>query len=181
MGQIHRRYCFRPGGKALPLDLKFKDEVLDNLDAAFAIHFAAQKDRLGLFFEYNFARLDPSAEIPGPPISIRTDTEFDDVMIEGGVTWAFAETGSTRWDVLGGLRYYDQDVEVRITTSAPGLLPSKVSAGDSWVQPFARVQTTTRLSERWSLRARADFGYEDSDNSALHGLFFLDYRFRNWG
>jgi hypothetical protein len=169
------------GGKALPLELDFKDDILENLDAALAFHFEAQKDRIALFFEYNFARLDPSSEIPGPPVTIKADVEFEDIMIEGGVTWAFAETGSTRWEVLGGLRYYDQDVEVKISTSGPGLLPSKVEVGDSWVQPFAGVRTMTRLSERWSFRARADYGYETSDNTALSGLFFFDYRFRGWG
>jgi hypothetical protein len=72
-------------------------------------------------------------------------------------------------------------VDVKITTSGPGLLPGKVSAGDSWVQPFAGVRSTTTLSENWSFRARADYGHESSDNTALHGLFMFDYRFKDWG
>ena len=60
-------------------------------------------------------------------------------------------------------------------------VPDKIKAGDSWVHPFAGVRLTTKLSDRWSLRARADFGYEDGDNQALNSLVLLDYHFRGWG
>jgi hypothetical protein len=169
------------GGNALPLDLEFKDDILENLEAAFAVHFEAKKGNLGLFFEYNYAHLDPSSEVPGLPFDVKTDVDFKDTMIEGGVTWAFAQTNSTRWEVLGGVRYYDQDVVAKISSSVPVPLPSKVSTGDSWAQPFAGIRATTKLSERWSLRFRGDYGYEHSDNTALHGLFMFDYRFRGWG
>lgn len=170
------------GGNESPLELDFKNDILENLDAAFALHFEARKDRLGLFLEYNFARLDPSIKGGLGPIEIRGDVNYEDTMWEGGATWAFAESDSTRWEVLGGLRYYDQDVEIKLSTSGPGLLPGRtISVGDDWVHPFGGLRVITRLSDRWTFRARADVGYEDSDNQALQGIALFDYRFRDWG
>ena len=45
------------GGKEAPLDLDFKDDILDNLDSALAFHFEARKGNLTLYAEYNDAVL----------------------------------------------------------------------------------------------------------------------------
>lgn len=170
-------------GNALPLSLDFQDDILENLDAAFAIHMEARNGDFTFFYEYNFARLDPEVGGAAGPIEIRGDVEFEDTMIEGGMAWAFSESDSTRWELLGGLRYAKQDVKVDITKNleGPGLLPDKIKAGDSWVHPFGGVRVITQMSDRWSFRARADVGYEDSNNQALQGIAMFDYRFRNWG
>ena len=173
------------GGKELPLDLEFKDDILENLDAAFAIHAEATNGEITFFLEYNFARLDPEVSEFVGGVEVKGSVNFEDTMSEGGVAWVFAETGATRWEVLGGLRYYKQDVEVKFSTSQeiqpPVPLPNKLEVGDSWLQPFGGVRLSTALSERWSLRGRADYGYEGSDSTALQGLLFFDYRFRDWG
>ena len=61
-----------------PLDLDFTDDILENLDAAFAVHFEAKYNDLTLFAEYNFARLDPSAEETLGPINASLGVEFED-------------------------------------------------------------------------------------------------------
>jgi len=43
------------------------------------------------------------------------------------------------------------------------------------------LRVTTKLSEKWGFRARADVGYGGSDNSAVHGMGLFDYRFKDWG
>lgn len=168
-------------GRESSLDLDFKNDILENLDSAFAIHFEARKDKLGLFLEYNFASLDPSVEGGLGPIELNADITYDDTMWEGGVTWAFAESDSTRWEVIGGLRYYEQDLELKLQSSGPGLLPSKTRVGDDWVHPFGGVRVITKMTDRWTFRVRADVGYEDSHNRALQGILTFDYRFRDWG
>ena len=171
------------GGKELPLELKFKDEVLENLDAAFAIHAEATKGELTFFAEYNFARLDPTVEEFIGPVQVKGDVEFEDTMIEGGITWAFAESEHMRWERLGGLRYYKQEIDLKFSSSLPVdlPLPNRLEVGDSWMQPFAGVRMRAPLSERWRFSGRVDYGYEGSDNTALHGIFLFDYRFRDWG
>ena len=42
-------------GKEAPLDLEFRDDILENLEAAFAVHAEARQGDLTLFAEYNYA------------------------------------------------------------------------------------------------------------------------------
>lgn len=170
------------GGVEAPLDLSFKDDILENLDAAFAIHFEATQGHLTLFAEYNFARLDPTAEESLGPITVKADIEFEDLMAELGVAYAFVDTGTTQWEVLGGVRYLDQDLDVRPDIPIPDSpIPDRITGGDDWWHGFGGFRVTTQISERWSFRARADYGYQDSNNKAAHAIGFFDYRFRGWG
>lgn len=49
------------GTKVAPLDLNFIDDVLENLDTVYTVHFEAHKNKLTLFAEYQYVSLDPSA------------------------------------------------------------------------------------------------------------------------
>ena len=42
------------GGQQVPLNIEFKDGVLENLSAVFTVHFAAHKGKAGLFAEYQY-------------------------------------------------------------------------------------------------------------------------------
>ena len=121
-------------GMEAPLALDFQDDIFENLDSAFAVHFEATQGNLTLFAEYNYGKLDPSSEVEIGPVQINTDIEFRDVMGELGVAYTFADSGSTQWEVLGGIRQFDQELDVEITTSidGPGLLPDNISGGDDW-------------------------------------------------
>ncbi len=172
------------GPSTAELDLDFQDNILENLDAAFAIHVEATKGKLTLYGEYNYASLDPSGEGAIGPVGLDVSITFDDVMWELGGFWEFAETGSTDWELLLAARYMDQDLDVRIDRlNGPELLPipSKISGGDDWWQGVFGLRATTRLSERWTFIARGDYGYGDSDNSSLHANLTFDYRFKEWG
>lgn len=172
------------GGKEAPLDLDFKDDILDNLDSAFAIHFEARKNNLTLYAEYNYAKLDPTTSTSVGPIVITSDVEFEDTLWEAGATWTFAQHGDSTWELLGAIRYAEHDIEVDISREGgPGILPlpDKITAGDDWWQGVAGLRYTFQVTDRWSWRLRGDYGYGDSDNSSLHAIGFLDYRFRDWG
>jgi hypothetical protein len=170
------------GGNAAPLDLDFRDNILENLDGAFAFHFEAKKDNLTLFAEYNYAKLDPSTRLGLGPIDVKVNIDFKDTMWELGTMYEFADTGSTQWEILGGVRYMEQEIDI-ILSEGPGLglLSSKISGGDNWWHVFGGLRFTTKLSEQWSLRTRADYGYHNSDNKGIHATAFADYRFRDWG
>lgn len=171
------------GGKSSPLSLDFRDDILEHLDTAIAIHAEATNGTWTYFFEYNDATLKPSAEYIVGDIEFRRDVDFGDTLIEGGVTWTFHATDATRWELLAGLRYLKQDLKVKRSNSLPGdgpLLP-RISIGDSWMHPIVGARVTHSLSQRWSFRVRGDYGYEGSDNSSFNGLAVFDYRFRDWG
>ena len=99
-------------GRDAALELDF-DDILGELDAAFAIHFEAKQGALTLFAEYNYAKLDPTIEQSVGPITIKADIDFKDTLWEMGATYVFAESDTTRWEVLGGVRYMDIDYDNR--------------------------------------------------------------------
>lgn len=166
------------GGAALPLDLSFEDDILDNLGAAFSIHAEANKGDWTLFVEANYAKLEPSGTNSLGPVQFEADVDFKDYMYEGGAAWRFAKTDTSSWELYGGLRYLKQDVTVNLDNNLPGdLLPDKISTGDSWMHPFAGVRYTALLGDKWVVRVKGDYGYEGSDNTAVQGLAMVDYRF----
>ncbi|RLQ23339.1 hypothetical protein DWB85_01945 [Seongchinamella sediminis] len=172
------------GGREAPLDLDFRDDILDNLDSAFAFHFEARKNRLTLYAEYNYAKLDPTTGVSIGPVEIRSEVEFEDLMWEAGALWAFAEHGDCSWELLGAVRYAEQDLEVKIARSGgPGILPipDRISGGDNWWQGVAGLRYTFHATDSWSWRLRGDYGYGDSDNASVSGAVFLSYRFNDWG
>jgi len=163
------------------LDLDFQDDVLENLDAAFAIHFQATQGDLSFFLEYNYAKLDPTVDAFLGPIPIEVSVDFEETIWEGGVRYVVAETGSTKWRVFGGIRNFDQDVSVKIAGQGPQGKVLKVSGGDDWWHGFGGVGVITQLSQNWRFIANADMGYKSSDNQSVHAVGFFDYRFRGWG
>lgn len=169
------------GPSEAELDLDFQDDVLDNLDAAFAIHFEARQGDLSLFAEYNYAKLDPTIDASIGPIPIQVDVEFKETIWEAGVRYVVADTGSTQWRVFGGIRNFDQDVNVKVAGQGPLEKVLEVSGGDDWWHGFGGAGVTTKLSQNWSLVANVDMGYKSSDNQSVHALGMFDYRFRDWG
>jgi len=98
-----------------------------------------------------------------------------------GYTVSLADT--TRWEILGGLRWKDHDLDVEADVS-PGPGPTitvPIKGGDNWYQGFVGARVTTGLSENWHLIARGDYGYGGSDNDAWHFNAMADYRFNDWG
>lgn len=171
------------GGKEAPLDLDFKDQILENLEAAFSVHAEAKQGALTLFAEYNYAKLSPSAEESFGPVTVEADVDFKDTMWELGVAYEVVNTGNTQVEVLGGVRYMDQDVDIKIDGPAPteGPIPDRVAGGDDWWHGFGGLRTATKISENWQFRVRADMGYKNSSNKSGHVFATFDYRFRDWG
>ena len=166
-------------GNSLPLDLSFKDDVMDNLDAVFTLHFEARKDDLLLFAEYQYVSLDPTMEASLGPAPVNAGIDFTINAAELGVGYTVSHTDATRWELLGGLRLNDHDLEVDI--DGPEILPDSIEGGDDWYMGFIGGRVTTSLSKNWRLIARGDYGYGGSDNDAWHFNALADYRFKDWG
>ncbi|MBT4519072.1 MAG: hypothetical protein HOC23_03625 [Halieaceae bacterium] len=168
------------GQTSAPLDLAFKDDILENLDAALAFHFEARKGDITLFAEYNFARLDPSAKGQIGPAPVKLSLDFEDTMIEAGARYSFYANEKTDWQVLGGVRWMEQDIDLRFgRTALP--TPRRLTGGDDWWHGFAGLRVTHTISDQWTFIARGDVGYRDGDNQAAQAIAMFDYRFRDWG
>ncbi len=161
------------------LNLDFKDDILENMEGAFTIHFEARKRDLWLFAEYQYVNLQPSVSGEIVLTSVAVDIDFTVQSAELGAGYTLSKSDTTRWEVLGGLRWIDHDIKADI--DGPAFLPSKIEGGDDWIQGFLGGRVTTKLTDSWSFSARADVGYGGSDNTTYHLNTTFDYRFKGWG
>lgn len=171
-------------GKTAPLDLKFGDDILKNMEGVFTVHFEAKKAGWSYFAEYQYIDLNPGSQVQAGPLSIDADITFKEDLLELGAGWAFSDNGRTRWELIGGGRYTDQSINVKVDVSSP-VPPIETSGafrgGDDWWQAFAGVRFAHSLSDRWTFIGRGDLGYGGSDNSSYNLALQFDYRFRDWG
>jgi hypothetical protein len=171
------------GDKTAPLDIEFGD-IWSNLDAVFTLHFEARKDKWTIFSEIQYVKLKPDVTVSLGPVSADAKIEFENTIFELGGAYAFRETQNTRWELLGGIRYTDQDVEVDATLT---LLPPGngqnigIDGGDNWSHAIVGTRFFGTMSDEWTFIARTDVGYGGSDNKAFNAMAMFDYRFRNWG
>ena len=171
------------GDQTAPLDIGFSD-ILGNLEAIFTLHFEARKDKWGIFSEYQYADLGPEVDVSMGPITAVVDIGFKNTLIELGVAYAFRETQNTRWEVLGGIRYMDQDIDVDATLTFPppdNEQNIKMTGGDNWSHALVGTRFFGTMSNEWTFIARTDVGYGGSDNKAFNAVVMFDYRFKNWG
>ena len=171
------------GDATAPLDLSFGD-IFSNLEAVFTVHFEARKDKWTIFSEVQYVDLGPEVTVSMGPVSIVADIGFKNTMIELGGAYAFRETQNTRWEVLGGIRYTDQDIHVDATLTFPPPIDEQnieMDGGDNWSHAFVGARFFGTMSDKWTFIARSDIGYGGSDNAAFNAAVMFDYRFRNWG
>lgn len=171
------------GDTTAPLDVDFSD-VWDNLDAVFTVHFEARKNKWGIFAEYQYANLSPEVNASIGPVSTDAKIGFKNTMIELGGAYAFRETQNTRWEVIGGVRFMDQDVDADVTLTFPPPINERdieIKGGDNWAHVLVGTRFFGTMSNEWTFIARTDLGYGGSDNSAFNATAIFDYRFRDWG
>ena len=171
-------------GNTAPLDLKFKDDILENMEAVFTLHFEARKGAWTFFTEYQYVDLSPDVQASAGPLSINADIGFKESMWEVGAAWAMWADDKTRWELIGGGRYSDQEVDVKIDIDGPlppQLPTQRIEGGDDWWHAFGGMRLEQEINDRWTFIGRADYGYGGSDNSAWNFTFMFDYRFNDWG
>ncbi len=171
------------GDATAPLDLEFGD-IFSNLETVFTLHFEARKDKWTIFSEIQYVDLGPEINVSKGPVSTVADIGFKNTMIELGGAYAFRETQNTRWEVLGGVRYTDQDVDVEAILTFPPPVNEQniaVEGGDSWSHAFVGTRFFGSMSDEWTFIARTDVGYGGSDNTAFNAVAMFDYQFNDWG
>ena len=163
------------GPVSAPLDISFKDGVLENLEAVFTFHFEAKKDKWTLFTEYQYANLTPTAKVKNDLVEI--DVDFKNTMLELGAAYTVASYEKTDIEVLFGARYTEQQNKTKLKSG-----PTLVDVDESWWNGFVGGRIFTKLSDKWSLVGRADVGAGTGDKNIVWNLSgFADYRFNDWG
>lgn len=156
------------GAVDAPLDLSFKDDLLDNLAGAFSAHYEAKKGKVTLIADYMYADLDPKTELPN---GAEVDIDFKNKMWELGAAWDLTgANGGATWQILGGVRSNKQ--EFRLQVGSPVL----VSVNETWYDGFIGARVLAPFSQNWTFIGRADVGTGDSD-SVWNAVAAIDWRF----
>ncbi len=185
------------------LDLDFLDDIVDMLDGAFMASFEAEYGVVSLFGQFEWSKISDDAKISrdfdytippiGPTIPVtagaKLEAEEDQYAADIGVGYTISQTSSTRWQILGGAKWFNNDLTAKfrnVTVTGPGggqipLDGSKLTQDEDWWHPFVGLRVATQLTDSWRLRVRGDYGYRDSDNSSWMLEALVDWRFNDWG
>jgi hypothetical protein len=173
------------GGTTAPLDLDFRDDILENVEAVFSLHADARKGKWALLTEVQYAELEPTVKISQdmPPASVKNEINFTITMIELGAGYAVVETAKSRWELIGGARYNRHELEMDVGLNPPVGPPIELDedVDEDWWQGFAGGRLFYSLTDTWTFIGRGDYGYGDSDNTAVNASLSFDYRFNDWG
>ncbi|MBK1877312.1 outer membrane protein [Pelagicoccus mobilis] len=135
------------------LDVDF-EKIRDNLEFGGMIHFESfnTQENWGVFFDYSFMNLGK-----GRPGAIGvTEIDVDQAVLEGFFTKRINGKKS-RTDLLLGLRWWDNDLELTID---PNLLDSDFTTkvNEDWIDLVVGVRTFIDLDDKWTLALRGDIG-----------------------
>jgi opacity protein-like surface antigen len=162
------------GGVTSDVDVKFGD-ILDNLDMGAMGAVGFRKGRFGFLADFMYLDVSPSFETPGPAYG-RTDLRLQETMVDLTGSYRVAEWDGGWFDITGGARYMNVDVEI---TLHPGLAAGRsVSGSNGWWDAVGGFRAKHHLTEKVFLTALADVGGGSSDLTwqALGGI---GYQFTN--
>jgi hypothetical protein len=145
------------------IDLSFSD-ILDNLNLAAMFDFRVEKGRWAVNWNLVWADLEGESNVG----ALKADIEPTLTIFEMNGHYRL----TNHWEVLGGIRYYELDIDIDFS----GAATFSLSGDEKWIDPLVGVVFSYPLSDSWSFGARGDIGGLGSDLSwQLWALF--DCRF----
>ena len=152
-----------------------------DVDASFSDLFSKLNFGLSLHAEFHTGPwrfvLDPTylsleADIP-PLLPNQSGTKMEATiwLVEAWAGYAFTDN----WEVLAGIRYQDQDLELSGLPSPP--FPSSLGAGDSWSDWFIGARFNTDLGAKWLLVMRGDVVFAGDSDTGYNAEVYFNRRF----
>jgi len=145
------------------------DEALDDLNGVATVHYEGAKGHWGIIADYSFVNIRPEGTAPGPA-GVTVAVDMKNTIAEIGALYRFGPNNP--WQLLGGVRRYDLDVDITIGPVTP------VTIKKSFTDFFIGGRFQNQFGKKWSFLARADVGTGDSD-LVWNALVAFDYRFNN--
>lgn len=171
------------------LDVSFSD-IWDNMDIGGSVAGQFSKGAHGFHLDYTYLRLKPDAnELPSPPFFQGSTVAPKITMnvVEGGYNWHFTDAQA----LIIGARYISLEMRMKLDLTGPAPIePDPLSAGPSWVDYFAGLQSRHQISDNWGFEFVGTVGAGGSDfpwtvQAAFNRTFSNDNRlhmgFRVWG
>ncbi len=149
-------------GSTAPLEVGFGD-IVSNMEELFIVHFEGMhKSGWGILTDISYLTIGGQQTTTGPTL----DVDFTTVMTELGGLYRINH-GANALDLIGGIRYYDLDLEIDVIG-----VPPRIDKGQDWVDAMLGARYTWTFTDKWNLMARGDLGLGGSDLTYnLVGLF----------
>ena len=130
------------------------DTILENLELGGMLHFEALKSD-GLIIGLDYGFMDLGADIPGPL------TGFLDASLRQGILEGFLgkrlERGNGTLDYIGGVRWWDFDIDLELNDSVfPG--SPAVNIEEDWIDVYVGARWISSINQRWSYLLYGDLG-----------------------
>lgn len=152
-------------GRSAAVDMGF-DKIWENLDFGFMMHFLAQKGLWSIGLDGIYMGLGGTSDEPPAEVN------FDQWLVElsGGyqlAPWLHALAGA-RYNLISG------DIEFE------GRQEREKSGDVDWIDPIIGARLAGQLSEKWTLRGRADIGgFGIGSNLTWQLAAYIDFRASN--
>lgn len=158
------------GAPTAHVDKSFND-ILDNLDAGFFLSGTARRGRWVLHGDFSHASASESAALP-LGLSAKAKARQTSMTLAGGYNWALSQQSSL--DVLGGVRFWDIDADVRV----PGL--ASAQSKTSFLDPVIAMRWRYGFTPQWSSLVYVDAGgFGVGSDSTWQVLGTLNYQWRD--
>ena len=155
---------------ALPpmdVDASFSD-LFSNLNMALALHTEFHRGKFAFVIDPTYLSLEMDVESPADPIQVSADAEI--WLVE---FWA-AYKVSDNWEILGGGRWQQHDLEVDPGLPSPPFPDATFGVKEDWTDWFLGLRFNYPIGQsRWLVTGRGDVKVAgDSDNSFNVEVFF---------
>jgi hypothetical protein len=152
----------------LDIDASFGD-ILDNLNMALSLHTEFHRGDWAFVIDPMYVSLEINLSTPLPDVSPKI--EVDMLLVE---VWTAYKINSN-WELLGGLRWQDQEIDV---SGLPDPFPvAGFSVADDWLNWFAGARFRSKIGQNWIMALRADVVFAGDSDSSYNVEIFFNRRF----
>ena len=158
------------GTNTVPVEVPFGD-LVDNLDAAFIVHFESMyKNKWGFLVDVDYLDVSNDVTVPiGPGLPVNVD--FSATIGELSGLYRINHK-KHNFDLIAGLRYTKLKNKV---TAAAG--PTLADDNVNWTDPIIGVRWLWGFADKWKLIARGDIGgFGVGSDFAWQGLALVDWQ-----
>ncbi|MGH9764034.1 MAG: hypothetical protein ACREDR_08335 [Blastocatellia bacterium] len=146
-------------GQTADVDVGFGD-ILSHLNFGFTGAFEARKRKFIILTDMLYLKVSAENATPGRLFSSVKST-VRNFTLDPEAGYRVVEKNGASLDLMGGIRFWHLSDRLLFT---PGLLPQlEISASKNWVDAVFGMRVKARLSKKWFVTGKGDFGGGGSD------------------
>jgi len=172
------------GATGQDIDVSFND-ILDNLDIAIMGGLGAKKDKLMLYSDFVYMKIEDSEKgsYTGRDgfvsVNGKLSVEVESWVVQPMAAYEVYKSPKVSIDLAAGARYLWVEASSKLEISDPRRnLKAKITESDNFLDGVVGVRSTFNLSDKWDAVVYVDGGGGDSDGT-WQGIASVNYQFDN--